>query len=451
MATVVLSPHNVVNAADLGGHFWVYMQYAQALRLVGCEVYWLERFHPTGDGHRDAAHLSNFVRRLERYGLGGKVILCFQNGADAESSADREKSAKRQQRRAGALQYVGTSEAEAKEIFRNADLLLNFNHSIEPDLLSCFKRTALVDIDPGLLQFWMSTGQLRIPDHDVYFTTGETVGTPGALFPDCGLPWIRIRPPVCVEAWPFTHDDACTTFTTVSSWWADEWITDRNGLCYENNKRVSFLDFVALPRLTTETLELALYLGDHPAPLKERPAPRGFAPRHPFMTDRQHRRLLEEHGWKIRHAADAAGTPELYRAYIQGSRGEFSCAKPSCMAFQNAWVSDRTLCYLASGKPAVVQHTGPSAFLPDGEGLFRFSTLEEAAQAFVSINTSYERHCRAARDIAETLFDGKRVVETILNHSLSRAAADAELAADDLASPWTASVADTAPKHVEGV
>jgi len=83
--------------------------------------------------------------------------------------------------------------------------------------------------------------------------------------------------------------------------------------------------------------------------------------------------------------------------------------------------------------------------------LFRFSTLEEAAQAFVSINTSYERHCRAARDIAETLFDGKQVVETILNHSLSRAAADAELAADDLASPWTASVADTAPKHVEGV
>jgi hypothetical protein len=433
VATVVISPHNVVNAPDLGGHFWVYMQYAQALLQVGCDVYWFERFHPTGDGVRDSAHLSNFVRRLDQYGLGEKVILCFQQPGTT------------------AMQFTGMSEAEAKRIFRSADLLLNFNHSIDPDLLSRFKRTALVDIDPGLLQFWMSTGQLRIPDHDVYFTTGETVGTPGALFPDCGLPWIRIRPPVCVETWPYTHDAACTMFTTVSSWWADEWITDRNGLCYENNKRVSFLDFVALPRLTTETLELALYLGDHPAPVKERPAPRGFAPRHPFMTDRQHRRLLEDHGWKIRHATDAAGTPELYRAYIQGSRGEFSCAKPSCMAFQNAWVSDRTLCYLASGKPAVVQHTGPSAFLPDGEGLFRFSTLEEAAQAFVSINAGYERQCRAAREIAETLFDGKQVVETILNHSLSRVTTDAELAAADLASPWTAAVADTLAKHAEGV
>jgi len=121
------------------------------------------------------------------------------------------------------------------------------------------------------------------------------------------------------------------------------------------------------------------------------------------------------------------------------------------MKLQNAWVSDRTLCYLASGKPAVVQHTGPSAFLPDGEGLFRFATLEEAAQAFVSINRCYERHCRAARDIVETLFDGKQVVETILNHSLSRVTTDAELAGADLASPWTAAVADTLPKHAEGV
>src|SRR5206468_1401948 len=179
-------------------------------------------------------------------------------------------------------------------------------------------------------------------------------------------------PPVCIEEWPYTYDPCSTTFTTVSSWWADEWITDRRGICYENNKRVSFLDFVVLPRMTAERLELALYLGDHPAQEKERPAPEGFAISHPFMTDAQHRRLLESNGWKIRHATDAAGTPELYRAYIQGSRGEFSCAKPSCMKFQNAWVSDRTPCYLASGKPAVVQHTGPSAFLPSGEGLFRF-------------------------------------------------------------------------------
>ena len=236
----------------------------------------------------------------------------------------------------------------------------------------------------------------------------------------------------------------------MSSWWGDEWITDKKGICYENNKRVTFLDFVALPRMTRARLELALYLGDHPANVDDRPAPAGFSASHPFMTDAQHRSLLQSYGWNIRHATEAAGTPELYRAYIQGSRGEFSCAKPSCMKFQNAWVSDRTLCYLASGKPAVVQHTGPSAFLPIGEGLFRFATLEEAAQALASIDACYERHCRAARDIAESLFDGKQVVETILNHALSSRPADPAVDGG-VALPWAPASAPSAARHAEGV
>ena len=89
--------------------------------------------------------------------------------------------------------------------------------------------------------------------------------------------------------------------------------------------------------------------------------------------------------------------PWDYQRYVQASQGEFSCAKPSCVRLQNAWVSDRTLCYLASGKPAVVQHTGASRFLPDAEGLFRFRTLEEAAHALSAAQSDYERHGRLAR------------------------------------------------------
>jgi len=88
------------------------------------------------------------------------------------------------------------------------------------------------------------------------------------------------------------------------------------------------------------------------------------------------------------------------------------------MQFQNAWVSDRTLCYLASGKPVVVQHTGPSSYLPNGEGMFRFTSLDEAAAAIEAINRDYERHCRAARDLAETQLDASRVLEGILNTTL---------------------------------
>lgn len=116
----------------------------------------------------------------------------------------------------------------------------------------------------------------------------------------------------------------------------------------------------------------------------------------------------------MRHAVEVASTPDRYRAYIQASRGEFS-VKPSCVEFQNAWISDRTLCYLASGKPVVVQDTGPSSFLPAGEGVFRFSTIEEAVEALATINGDDERHCRAARAIAEAYFDARLVLPEILN------------------------------------
>src|SRR5262249_54925249 len=102
---------------------------------------------------------------------------------------------------------------------------------------------------------------------------------------------------------------------------------------------------------------------------------------------------------------DFTATPEQYRTYLQQSRGEFSCAKPSCMQLQNAWISDRTICYLASGKPAIVQHTGPSRFLPDAEGLFRFRNLNEAVRVISLVEADYERQCRAARALAEAHFD----------------------------------------------
>src|SRR6266566_6731981 len=383
MVTVVISPRRVVKFLDGGGHFWVYMQYVQGLHQLGCEVYWLERFHSSGDQARDASVLSTFAKRMERYGLAGKLMLYVSH----QESGDN-----------GQPTYLGMTQREAEALVRRADLLLNFDYSIDAALLSAFRRTAVVDIDPGLLQFWMATRQLLVPPHDVYLTTGETVGTPSALFPDCGRPWVHIRPPVCLERWPYAHDPRCEAFTTVSSWWGHrEYVTDGTQ-CYDNNKRTSFLEFVELPGRTGQRLELALVFGE---------------------GDAQDQRLLEEHGWRVRHSREVAATPESYQAYIQRSRGEFSCAKPSCMKFETAWISDRTLCYLASGKPVVVQHTGPSSFLPNGEGMFRFSTLQQAVDALKTINIDYRLHSQAARQIAETHFDAKKVVSEILSHVLS--------------------------------
>jgi len=318
---------------------------------------------------------------MQRYGFGGKCII-YRTHKRTEAPTE----------------YLDMDHDEAEAVFQNSDLLLNFHHSISPDLLERFRRTALVDIDPGLTQFWMSHGQLHVPRHDLYFTIGENVGRPGSRIPDCGLSWIHIRPAVCLEYWPYKYEPQSEKFTTVSIWDSPDWIVDGEQR-YENTKRLAFLEYADLPRMTRQPLELALFMV-HKRDMKE-------------WKDLEHR------GWRVRHSREVAATPEMYQDYIQKSRGEFSCAKRSCINFQNAWVSDRTICYLASGKPVVVQDTGPSELLPNGEGMFRFTTLEQAAKAFDTINADYEKHCRAARKLAETQFDAKRIATRILNSALN--------------------------------
>ena len=278
-----------------------------------------------------------------------------------------------------------------------ADLLLNFYYAIDPELLARFRRTALVDIDPGLLQHWMHHGQIQVAEHDRWFSTGETIGAPGSRVPGAGKSWQRIRPCVSLEHWPVTPSAPGATMNTVSSWQAREWVKDDTGF-FENNKRVTFLEYRDLPRRVSQPLELALFY--HPD------------------DDGAEIQSMRDAGWSIRHSREVAGSPEQYQTYVQRARGEFSCAKPSCMRFQNAWISDRTLCYLASGKPAVIQHTGPSSYLPNGEGLFRFESMEEAALAIEAVNADYDRQARAARAVAEEWFDAEKVTRAILEGAL---------------------------------
>jgi hypothetical protein len=246
----------------------------------------------------------------------------------------------------------------------------------------------------------MSSGQLSVAPHDLYFTTGNTAGTPSARFPDCGLDWVHIRPPVCLDLWPYTYDPGCEAFTTVTDWWsgfAPEIVNGRHVL-YDNNKRVSFLAFAELPHLTSQPLELAVFMGD--------------------TSDGEDRETMERHGWRLRPSVEVSRTPEMYRSYIQRSRGEISCVKPSFVKLHDGWVSDRSLCYLASGKPVVVQRTGLGSYLPSGQGIFEFSTAAEAAEALATVNADYEHHCRSAREVAETHFDARRTAKTILEAAL---------------------------------
>src|SRR5437588_5652798 len=301
MATIVISAYDVVNCPLAGGHFWVYLQYVLGLRLLGHDVYWLEAFRSKGRTEEEAALLAAFRARIEQYGLADKCILYLAYGKEPSREAPTD--------------YLNMTRAEAEAIFARADLLLNFHYAISPGLLAHFRRTALVDIDPGLLQFWISREQLSVPPHDSYFTISEKVGQPDGKIPDCGLGWIHIRPAVCVERWPYSFDPRCEPFTTVSIWDSSDWIVDRDEQ-YENTKRVAFLQFAELPRLTRQRLELALFLRT--------------------QRDLDEWKDLEDRGWHIRHSREVAATPGMYQSYIQRSRGEFRCAKPSYLKFETA-------------------------------------------------------------------------------------------------------------------
>jgi hypothetical protein len=286
--------------------------------------------------------------------------------------------------------FVG-SRPDLEAAAAEADLMLDFAYDTPAWALRLFRRSALVDLDPGLLQLWMDQGKLEVSEHDVYLTIGETVGTSAARFPDGGVRWHHTPVPVFLPAWP-PGNSASGSYTTVTNWWGEFFVLDDESIC--NDKRVAFLPYANVPARSGRPLEVALTLDDY--------------------TEETDVPVLERGGWTVRDAWEACGTPDDYRAYIQGSRAEFSCAKPSCRVLANAWISDRTVCYLASAKPAVVEHTGPSRFLPEREGLLRFRDIDEAVAAIEVVESDYEHQCRLARELAEEHFDGEKVLGRVL-------------------------------------
>ena len=377
MITVALNA-NTLHAPVAGGHRWVFLNWALGLADLGCRVIWLEGVKADVPAAILRTRVSALKNHLARYGFDKSVVL-FSRAAPAEPVPCESPDA-----------------GLALEAIDGADLLLNIAYEAAPELLRRVRRTAMVDIDPGLTQMWIDEGQLRIPPHDVYFTIGETVGQPNTRFPDCGLRWHYTPPPIHLPAWPPAALNAAAPYTTVTNWW-DGWVIYRDEN-YANRKRDGFEPFLDLPRRTSRPLELAIDLGTN---MPEEGA------------------TLERRGWRLRDATVVAGTPWDYQDYIRSSFGEFTCVKPSCVRLQNAWISDRTLCYLASGKPAVVQHTGPSRFLPSDAGLCRFTTIEESVAQLERVASDYDRQCRLARRLAEEYFDARRIIRRVLDVALA--------------------------------
>ena len=274
-----------------------------------------------------------------------------------------------------------------------ADLLFNFGgHLTQLELKQAPARRIYYDDDPGFTQFWHTAGNNPgLAGHDFYFTLGENIGDPDCPIPTDGIQWRHTRPPVVLADWPVCPPKPFDRFTTIASWRGAYGPIEHGGKTY-GLKCHEFRKFFALPQRTPAACEVALQI--HPADKKDRDA-------------------LLAHGWQVIEPHTVAGSPDAFRRYVQNSAAEFSPAQGVYVGTNSGWFSDRTVRYLASGRPALVQETGFSRHIRSGAGLLSFRTLDEAVAGAESILSDYPAHCQAARQVAEEFFDSDIVIATL--------------------------------------
>jgi hypothetical protein len=310
----------------------------------------------------------------------------------------------------------GLSDSQVQRLFEQAEILINLTASTV--LRDEHRRVPLrvyLETDPVLPQIEVAKGSRNyiqlLSAHTHHFSYGENFGAP-----DCGVPIERFqyfptRQPVVLDWWTGNalqngNDVSASSearFTTIANWRQSGKDLEWNGESYTWSKHYEFLQFINVPRHTSQDFELALALISGKA-TQER-GWKGLS-----EEDAEAIRLLNAHGWRVVNAMSLSADIFPYRDYILRSRGEFTVAKDQNVRLRSGWFSDRSACYLAAGRPVITQDTGFGKFLPTGEGLFAFKTIDDIVAALEKINADYEKHCRAARAIAEEYFK----VETVL-------------------------------------
>lgn len=349
------------------GHAWQYLQYVLGFRRLGFDVLFVDALDPPVD--RNSVLYLREV--MDRFGLGDRWSLLYDGRAE------------------------GVPRRELVERAKSAPLLINvMGYLQDAELLAAPAKRVFLDIDPGFGQMWRELGLANVFEgHDAYVTIGENIGRADCSVPDCGFDWITTRQPVVLAEWPATHGLGEGRFTSVGAWRGPFGPIEYRGETY--GQRVhEFRKFVDLPRRTGAEFECALAFE---------------------AGDERDRELLMEHGWSLVDPAGAAATVDAYRTFIQRSAAEFMVAKSMYVKTRSGWFSDRSVCYLASGKPVLAEETGLADLYPVGEGLLTFSTLEDAEAGVEEVIGNYERHSAAARELAAEFFDSDKVLGRLLD------------------------------------
>ncbi len=253
------------------------------------------------------------------------------------------------------------------EIAGDADLIWNLACGVRDPILSMFKRRVLVDVDPGHLQVAALACDLQIDRHDAFLTVGARVGRPGCEVPTLGHRWVPFRPFVYLPSWRSASDPGSEAPFSSATHWTWE-LLDFGDRYVSASKRTAYLRYLELPIRAGRRFRLAVHIG----------------PTDPSGE----RALLESYGWQVADPEQVMPTPGAYQEFIRASRAEFQCPKPLYRELGTGWLSDRSVAYLASGRPVLAEETGFSAAIPAGRGLIAFRDLEEVAAGVAEIDAN---------------------------------------------------------------
>ena len=361
-----------------GGNTWAFLQYVLGLRRLGFETYYIEQLaaekcvdednRPTAFGA--SVNVSHFRALMDEYNLTDHAALLEEKG----------------------LGSLGLGRVEVEKLAPDIDLLINLSGALRLEsVVGKARRRMYIDMDPGYTQIWQEQYgvDMYLRHHDVYVTTGLSLGKPDCPLPSCGIAWEKTLPPVVLSEWT-TQRPPGLVYSTIADWRGFKPVQWR-GVWY-GQKADEFLRLIDLPRRVAVPLEICLLIN----------------------ANESARCDLEQHGWRLASPRQSAATADAYRDYIFNARGEFTVVKQGYAAGRTGWFSDRSACYLAAGRPVVIQDTGIGADLPTGCGLLTFADIDGAVAALEQVESRYAKHAAAAASFAREFLDSDLVLGRLL-------------------------------------
>jgi hypothetical protein len=369
-----------VGQMPLAGIAWQAIQYLFGLERLGFEAWYVEDhganpYDPRSNSvSMECGYNVAYLRRaMERHGLGGRWAYW-----DAINDT-----------------WHGLGREAVRSLYRESAALLNLCGAVRlrEEHMACPVRV-MIDTDPVYeqIKYAQADGEARayLDAHTHFFTYGENVGGPGWIVPLSGVPWRPTRPPVALELWPpGSGEGQC--WSTIATWENKGKNIAWGGAEYVWSKHVNFLRFLDVPAQSRDCFRMAML------------------PPTPEIG-----RQVTDAGWRLADPRPVSADMASYADFIRGSRGEFTVAKDIYVRPNSGWFSDRSVCYLAAGRPVVTMRTGWSRFYPSGEGLFEYSDASEALAAIAAVAADYPRHSRAARAVAAEYFATDRVLPPLL-------------------------------------